>query len=84
MIAQIGASKKNITIRKNNSSHYATALVIAPVTGQETDALASSPTAPFTGVHSAITALQVYVGLNALVDEPFGFTITVATVPSNG
>jgi hypothetical protein len=58
--------------------------VIAPVTGQETLAVASSPTAPLSGVHSEITALQVYEGLNALVVDPFGFTITAATVPSNG
>jgi hypothetical protein len=58
--------------------------VIVPVTGQDTDALASSPTAPLSGVHSEITALQEYEGLNALVDDPFGFTITAATVPSNG
>jgi hypothetical protein len=58
--------------------------VIAPLTGQDTLALANSPTAPFTGVHSEITALQEYEGLNALVVPPFGLTITAATVPSNG
>jgi hypothetical protein len=54
--------KRTYAICQYDSCHYTTALVIAPVTGQDTDALASSPTDPFTGVHSAIIALHVYDG----------------------
>ena len=59
--------------------------MIGPVIGHVTDAVASSPTAPFRGVHSEITAWKLYEGLSA---ETFpaatGCTYTGTVVPSNG
>jgi hypothetical protein len=37
-------------------------LVITPLIGQVTEAVASSPTAPLSGVHSEISALNEYAG----------------------
>jgi hypothetical protein len=42
--------------------YYEVAFVIAPVIGQVTLAVDNSPTAPFRGVHSETTAVNVYVG----------------------
>jgi hypothetical protein len=54
--------------------------VIAPLIGQVTEAVASSPTAPLRGVHSEINALKLYVG------EPpaTGFTVIETAVPIVG
>ena len=50
---------------------------MVPEIGQVTDAVASSPTAPLSGVHSETNALKLYVG------EPpaTGFTVIETAVP---
>ena len=58
--------------------------MIAPLTGQVTEAVANSPTAPLSGVHSDTNTVAVYAGFVADVVEPFGFTTTVVVFPSNG
>ena len=56
-----------------------------PVIGHVTDAVANSPTAPFSGVHSEITALKLYEGLSAATfAAATGCTTTGTTVPSSG
>jgi len=66
-------------------SSYAVVFAIAPVIGQVTDAVANSPTAPFSGVHSDITAENVYRGfVAATVPEFTGCTVIVETVPNSG
>jgi hypothetical protein len=54
--------------------------VIAPLIGQVTEAVASSPTAPLSGVHSETNALKVYAGEVAAT----GRTVIETAVPSVG
>jgi hypothetical protein len=51
--------------------------------GQVTLAVANSPTAPLSGVHSETKQLKEYAGLSAAVVAPFGLTTTEVTVPTN-
>jgi hypothetical protein len=52
--------------------------VIVPLIGQVTDAVASSPTAPLSGVHSEIKAEKLYAG-----DDPAtGRTVIETAVPT--
>ncbi len=54
--------------------------MIVPLIGQVTDAVASSPTAPLSGVHSETNAEKLYAG-----DEPAtGRTVIETAVPSVG
>ncbi len=50
--------------------------------GQVTDAVESSPTAPFNGVHSATSALNVYEGFVAPTADEVGVTTIVVAVPT--
>ena len=61
-------------------------LVIAPEMGNVTSAVASSPTAPLTGVHSVTSTENVYDGLaDEAAAVPFGFTTQVTAVePTSG
>jgi hypothetical protein len=60
---------------------YTTAFVTSPLIGHVTDAVANSPTAPLSGVHSEHKAVKVYDGLSAAVVVPLGFTTIVVVVP---
>ncbi len=63
----------------SNEPYY----IAFPSIGQVTDAVASSPTAPLSGVHSETKALKLYAGLSAPVVAPFGFTTIAVTVPTS-
>lgn len=56
--------------------------MIAPEIGQVTDAVESSPTAPFKGVHSETSAENVYEGEVAETVD-VGETTIVVTVPTS-
>jgi hypothetical protein len=59
--------------------------VIVPLIGQVTSAVFSSPTAPFTGVHSVIKTEAVKLGLAVLTAAVLALiTIVTAVEPTNG
>jgi hypothetical protein len=58
--------------------------VTLPEIGNVTDAVANSPTAPFTGVYSVISTVPENAGFDALVPVPFGFTMKEAVDPMSG
>jgi hypothetical protein len=59
-------------------------LVITPLIGQVTLAVANSPTAPLSGVHSETKALKLYAGLLADTAPATGLTVIETAVPSVG
>jgi hypothetical protein len=63
--------------------YYEVAFVIAPEMGQVTDAVASSPTPPLSGVHSETSAVKEYEGDVALTVE-VGDTTIVVVFPKSG
>ena len=52
--------------------------------GHVTDAVASSPTAPFRGVHSETTAWKLYEGLSAETFPAAIFAVTVHVADGRG
>jgi hypothetical protein len=58
--------------------------VIAPEIGQVTEAVASSPTPPLSGVHSEIKTENVYEGFVGLTAPLTGLTTQFTAVPSKG
>lgn len=58
--------------------------MITPEIGQVTEAVASSPTPPLSGVHSEIKTENEYEGFVALTEPLTGFTVQVTAVPSKG
>ena len=61
---------------------YAVVLVITPLIGHVTDAVANSPTAPLSGVHSETNALNEYAGFVTETVPATGLTVIETAVPT--